>query len=44
MKEIVNLKIPFIKKIMSLDEAREVFRKIGRMDRFRSIEYRKSPM
>lgn len=27
MKEIVNLKIPFIKKIMSLDEAREVFRK-----------------
>lgn len=43
MKEIVNLKIPFIKKIMSLDEAREVFRKIGRMDRFRSIEYRKKP-
>ncbi|WP_265444919.1 nucleoside kinase [Acetivibrio straminisolvens] len=43
MIELVNLKIPFIKKIMSLDEAREVFRKIGRMDRFRFIEHRKKP-
>lgn len=43
MTELVNLRIPFIKKIMSLDEAREVFRKIGRMDRFRAIEHRKKP-
>lgn len=43
MKDLVKLRIPFIKKIMSLDEAKEIFRKIGRMDRFRAIEHRKKP-
>ncbi|MFZ5987287.1 MAG: nucleoside kinase [Bacillota bacterium] len=43
MKILVSLRIPFIKKIMSLDEAKEIFRKIGRMDRFHAIEHRKKP-
>jgi uridine kinase len=43
MKELIKQKIPFIKRIMSIDEAKEIFRKTGRMDRFRAIEYRKKP-
>ncbi|WP_010251912.1 nucleoside kinase [Acetivibrio cellulolyticus] len=43
MKELINQKIPFIKRIMSIDEAKEIFSKTGRIDRFRAIEYRKKP-
>lgn len=43
MRELVKQKIPFIKRIMSIEEAREIFSKTGRIDRFRAIEYRKKP-
>lgn len=43
MRELVGRKIPFIKKIMSLEEAKEIFRKTGRMDRYHAIEHRKKP-
>jgi len=43
MQEIVASKIPFVKKIMSIDEAKEVFRKVGRMDRYHAIEHREKP-
>jgi uridine kinase len=43
MKELVESKIPFVKKIMSIEEAKEVFRKVGRMDRYHAIEHRKKP-
>ncbi len=43
MKEIVASKIPFVKKIMSIEEAKEVFRKVGRMDRYHAIEHREKP-
>jgi len=43
MRELVKRKIPFIKKILSIEEAREIFSKTGRLDRFRAIEHRKKP-
>jgi len=43
MQELINKKIPFIKRIMSIEEAKEIFKKTGRLDRFRAIEYRKKP-
>jgi uridine kinase len=43
MKTLIKRKIPFIKRIMSIDEAKEIFNKTGRIDRFRAIEYRKKP-
>ncbi|HEX3029122.1 MAG TPA: nucleoside kinase, partial [Clostridia bacterium] len=43
MREIVNARIPFIKRVMSVEEAREIFEKSGRMDRFHAIEHRGKP-
>lgn len=43
MVELVNRKIPFIKRIMSTADAKEIFLKSGRPDRFHAIEYRKKP-
>ena len=43
MKELIKMKIPFIKRIISIDEAKEIFSKMDRDDRFHSIEYRKKP-
>lgn len=43
MRELIKQKIPFIKRIMSIEEAREIFSKTGRLDRFRAIEHRKKP-
>jgi len=43
MEELVRQKIPFIKRIISIDEAKEILSKTGRIDRFRAIEYRKKP-
>jgi len=43
MRELVEKKIPFVKRIISLDEAEEIFKKMGRMDRFHVIEHRRKP-
>lgn len=43
MTELVRAKIPFIKIEVSVDQARDIFLKNGRMDRFSVIEYRKKP-
>lgn len=43
MKEIVNEKIPFVKRLVSVEEARGIFEKSGRMDRFHAIEHRGKP-
>ncbi|NLD47774.1 MAG: nucleoside kinase [Clostridiaceae bacterium] len=43
MRELVERKIPFIKKIMSIEEAKEIFRKTGRQDRYHAVEHRKKP-
>lgn len=40
MREIVNAKIPFVKSTMPMDEAKELFVKNDRLDRFHLIEYR----
>ena len=40
MKQLVDEKIPFIKRIASLDDALEIFSKSSRMDRFHAIEHR----
>lgn len=42
MRELSSLRIPFIKRVMPIEEARELFIKNGRMDRFHAIEYRKN--
>ena len=43
MEDIVSSKIPFIKKVMTIEEAKGVFKRFGRMDRFHAIEHRKKP-
>jgi uridine kinase len=43
MREIVEAKIPFVKHLMSLEEAEEMFIRNGRLDRFHVIEYREKP-
>ena len=43
MGELINAKIPFIKRIMSTEDAKEMFKKSGRMDRFLAVEYRMKP-
>jgi uridine kinase len=43
MKELVKRKIPFIKKVMSIEEAKVIFKKTGRMDRYYSVGHRKKP-
>jgi len=43
MAELVEAKIPFIKREVPIDEAREIFIKNNRMDRFQIIEHRKKP-
>lgn len=41
MREIVAAKIPFVKRITSLEAAKEYFKKTGRMDRYHAIEHRR---
>ncbi|MCX7747660.1 MAG: nucleoside kinase [Clostridia bacterium] len=43
MRELVGLKLPFIKRIMSSEEAKDIFMKSGRMDRYHAIEHRRKP-
>lgn len=43
MLELVKQRIPFIKRIMSAEEAKEIFTKSGRSDRYHAIEHRRKP-
>jgi uridine kinase len=43
MRELVEQKIPFVKKIMSLTDAKEMFKNIDRMDRYNAVEHRNKP-
>ena len=43
MREIVNERIPFVKKMMSTEEAKDIYKKNGRLDKFHAIEYRTKP-
>lgn len=43
MKELVEARIPFIKRIMPLEEAKELFLKSGRLDRYHALEHRIKP-
>lgn len=43
MREIVGAKIPFIKRVVSLEEAKEIFIKSGRLDKYHAIEHRGKP-
>ena len=40
MRELVEMDIPFTKVTVSIDAARKIFLKSGRVDRFRAIENR----
>ena len=41
MKKLVERKLPFIKRMMPIEDAKEIFVKSGREDRFHAIEHRK---
>lgn len=43
MREITDARIPFIKKVIPKELAREKFEKAGRMDRYEAIEHRIKP-
>jgi len=43
MKEIVEARIPFVKQTIPIEEAREMFRKTGRIDKLCLIESRQKP-
>ncbi len=43
MKEIVRLGIPFKKRELPIEEAKKIFEKNDRMDRFYAIQYRENP-
>jgi uridine kinase len=44
MREIVRQAVPFRKREIPLDEAEELFKSTGRMDRYHSVKYRKKDM
>lgn len=41
MREIVASKLPFEKKVISLEEARQLYKNTGRLDKYEVLEYRK---
>ncbi len=43
MRELSGQRIPFIKKVVPIEAAKERFEKSGRMDRFHAIEFRGNP-
>lgn len=43
MRQIVNAAIPFVKRLVPIEEAQEFFIKSGRIDRFHAIEHRPKP-
>jgi len=40
MGELVDAAIPFIKRVLPAEEAKEIFMKTGRMDRYHAVEHR----
>ncbi len=43
MRELINRKIPFVKRLIPMTEAKEILTKGGRSDRFHAVEYRGKP-
>lgn len=43
MREIVDECIPFERRVMTIEEAREIFIKSGRLDRLSAVEHRQKP-
>ncbi len=43
MRELVKAEIPFVKRMMSSEDAKELFKKSGRIDRYQAIEHRRKP-
>lgn len=43
MRELIKAEIPFVKRMMSSEEARELFKRSGRIDRYQAIEHRRKP-
>ncbi len=43
MKKIVSDGIPFQKRVISTEDARELYRKAGRLDKYEVLEHRKKP-
>jgi len=43
MKEIVDARLPFVKRILPIEEAEDIFIKSGRMDRYHAVEHRMRP-
>lgn len=41
MREIVESNLPFEKKVISLEEARQLYKNTGRLDKYEVLEYRK---
>jgi len=44
MHEIVSMEIPFLKREIPIDEAEELFKSTGRMDRYNAIKHRNHPL
>jgi uridine kinase len=43
MQEIAEMEIPFVKKVIPKEKAKQLFEKCGRLDRYRAIEHRIKP-
>lgn len=43
MNEIVSCALPFEKKVVSTESARELYKKTGRLDKYAVLEYRQKP-
>ena len=43
MWELINANIPFVKRMMSCEDAKVLFKKSGRMDRYMAVEHRRKP-
>jgi len=43
MWELINADIPFVKRMMSREDAKELFKKSGRIDRYMAVEHRRKP-
>lgn len=43
MHELVDMKLPFVKCILPLEDAKKMFITSGQLDRFHAVEYRKKP-
>ena len=43
MNEIIDSAMPFEKKIVSTEDARELYKKTGRLDKYEVLEYRQKP-